>query len=145
MISPKELIDNLRSTDRYIETIFTNGGCWKFYEFLKSVYPEAEPYKVVWSDSELNADQLQYILDSELYNHIITKIGNHFYDITGEVNPKSYYACAPATGKSDIKKFSNWSFCDNHFLSKACPYCGEDICIGTDGKVVDEDLSFVEK
>lgn len=44
---------------------FTHGGCYLFYRILKS-YFDCEPYY----------DQ----------DHIITKIGDKFYDITGEVD-----------------------------------------------------------
>lgn len=46
-----------------------NGGCFRVYLVLKQRFPQAEPW----------------------YNcsHVITKIGDHFYDIRGEVQPVS--------------------------------------------------------
>lgn len=45
--------------------IYTHGSCYQFHLMLKSVLPEAIPY--------YNS------------NHVITRIGERFYDITGEV------------------------------------------------------------
>jgi len=47
------------------EHIYTHGSCYQFYLILKSIVPEAEAY-----------------YDS---NHVITKINNRYYDVTGEV------------------------------------------------------------
>jgi hypothetical protein len=41
MISVIGLIASLRATDPYIETIYTRGSCYKFYLFLKGIWPEA--------------------------------------------------------------------------------------------------------
>ncbi|MCY1340614.1 hypothetical protein D9M68_202520 [compost metagenome] len=46
-----------------------NGQCFQVYLLLKQVFPDAEP----WYDS----------------NHVITKIGDAYYDIRGEVEPVS--------------------------------------------------------
>lgn len=48
--------------------VYCFGGCYGFYTILKSIYPEAKAY----------------FLDSER-EHIITKIGDNYYDITGKV------------------------------------------------------------
>jgi len=45
--------------------IYTHGSCYQFYLILKSIIPNAEAY--------YNSD------------HIITKIGERFYDIRGEI------------------------------------------------------------
>lgn len=47
------------------QQVYTEGSCYHFYLILKEVFPDAEP----WYDNE----------------HIVTKIGDKFYDITGEV------------------------------------------------------------
>jgi len=60
----------LRDSHPTIGTIFTNGGCMNLFTILRNQYPEATPY--------YNGD------------HIITKIGDYFYDINGIVNPKGY-------------------------------------------------------
>lgn len=48
------------------QQVYTEGSCYHFYLILKEVFPDAEPY-----------------YDED---HIITKINDKFYDITGEVN-----------------------------------------------------------
>lgn len=49
---------------------YTRGGCYQFYRILLSYFPEAEAYY----------DQ----------DHVITKIGERFFDITGEVSLGRY-------------------------------------------------------
>lgn len=46
--------------------IYTHGACYGFYRILKHSFPGAQPYC------------------SEEWDHIITKIGDKFYDIHGE-------------------------------------------------------------
>ena len=48
--------------------VYANGGCYQFHLILKEVFPSAEPY---------------YIGSDEIVEHVITKIGNYFYDING--------------------------------------------------------------
>lgn len=47
--------------------VYRYGGCYGFYQILKSVFPEAKAY---FDDSEKN--------------HIVVKIGDFFYDIKGK-------------------------------------------------------------
>jgi hypothetical protein len=47
--------------------IYTKGSCMNLFVILRHIYPEAKPY-----------------YDGD---HIITKIGRKYYDITGEVPP----------------------------------------------------------
>ena len=47
------------------QQVYTEGCCYHFYLILKEVFPNAEP----WFDND----------------HIVTKIGDKFYDITGEI------------------------------------------------------------
>lgn len=56
-----------RIRDSFIgsQQVFTEGSCYHFYLILKEVFEDAQPYY----------DQ----------DHIVTKIGDRFYDITGEV------------------------------------------------------------
>ena len=65
MSSVESFIATIRDSFIGSQQVYTEGSCYHFYLILKCVYPEAEPY--------YDAD------------HIITKIGNSFYDITGEV------------------------------------------------------------
>jgi hypothetical protein len=46
-----------------------NGGCFRVYLLLKQAFPGAE----AWYDSD----------------HVLTRIGDHFYDIRGQVEPVS--------------------------------------------------------
>lgn len=75
------VIGCIRSAAPYMETIFRNGACWRFYLILKSVWPEAVPY-ITHLDG----------------THVITKIGDHFYDIGGKVKkPADAMQFNPAT------------------------------------------------
>lgn len=60
--------------------IFSKGSCLNFFYILHSIYPEAEAW--------YNGD------------HVITKINNKFYDITGEVRPEGYYKLTKEYKKS---------------------------------------------
>lgn len=59
-----ELIKAIRESFDESVAVYTQGSCYRFYEILKRVYPDAVAY---------------YDMD-----HIITKIGDKFYDINGE-------------------------------------------------------------
>lgn len=50
--------------------VYTRGGCYQFYLILQSIYPEAVAY---YDDS-----------------HIITKINENYYDITGKVKRENH-------------------------------------------------------
>ena len=102
MIKPEKLIAALRETDDYIKIIYLHGGCYQFYKFLKAVYPQAEPY----------------ISGS----HVVTKIGNRYYDIRGAVRGKY----RPLTAE-DTEKCEKWSFSKNNWLARYCLNCGEPV------------------
>lgn len=61
----EEFISTIRDSFIGSQQVYTEGSCYHFYLILKKVFPDAEPY------SDLD--------------HIITKINNKYYDITGEV------------------------------------------------------------
>lgn len=66
-----EFIKLIRESSNIQTDIFTNGSCYRFYEILTNVFFDGIPY----------------------YNqeHVITRIGSRYYDITGEVkNIKDY-------------------------------------------------------
>jgi hypothetical protein len=48
------------------QQVYTEGSCYHFYLILKEVFPNAE----CWYDQD----------------HVVTKIDDKFYDITGEVS-----------------------------------------------------------
>lgn len=64
------VIERIRDSTPYMHVIFTSGSCWHFYKILKAIFPDAQPY-YMYDDSN---------------SHVITKIGEKFYDITGEVD-----------------------------------------------------------
>ncbi len=59
------IIGILNTSSPAMRTIYTNGACYRLYELLHVIFPEAEPY-----------------LDST--SHVVTKINGRYYDITGE-------------------------------------------------------------
>ena len=58
-------IRTIRNSFGGADYVYTKGSCYQFYKILKQVFPEAKAYYNI--------------------NHVITKIGSKFYDITGEV------------------------------------------------------------
>ena len=107
-----EFIDELRSTDRYIKHIYTEGGCYKFHLLLSKMYKGCVPYI------------------SHSKDHIITRYKGKFYDINGAVkciSPK--VNCIDGyvpLGKSDIPMVEDWSFHKNNVIVlKDCPHCDE--------------------
>jgi len=66
----ENLLTELRESADIIYNIYTKGSCYRLYNVLKAIYPEAVPY---WSDFD---------------GHAITKIDNSFYDIGGKLNKK---------------------------------------------------------
>lgn len=72
-------ISTVRDSHPTMVSIFTHGSCLYFYRILKSVFPQAEAY---------------YDMD-----HVITKIGDRYYDITGEVKKKNHQPLSEFTHK----------------------------------------------
>jgi hypothetical protein len=64
------IISNIRDAHPSMINVFTNGGCFKFYVILHSIFPEAICY----------------------YNehHVITEIDGKYYDITGRVKKTNH-------------------------------------------------------
>lgn len=67
MINPEKIIEAIRNSFIGASQVYTNGSCVMFYFVLKSIFPKAMPY---WSKEQ---------------KHMITKIGNKYYDINGIV------------------------------------------------------------
>lgn len=63
--------------------VYTCGNCYQFYEILKQVFPEAEPF-------------------SDVSGHVYTKIDGQFYDIRGKFNS----VFLPITDPERIKSLS---------------------------------------
>lgn len=108
MNSPKQrvvmrLITALRSTEPYIETIYTNGGCYRFHLFLKELWPQALPVK------------------NKNFDHVGTLIDGMCYDIGGLVEWNWY-----AMSDEEIASAEKWCFTDhNMLLIGECPICDE--------------------
>ena len=64
-IEIEKFISVIRDSFIGSQQVYTEGSCYHFYLILKQVFPEAE----CWFDID----------------HVITKIDDKFYDITGEV------------------------------------------------------------
>lgn len=100
------LINALRKSDMYIESIYTEGGCYQFHLFLKKIFPSATP------------------LINKKKNHVVSKIGNLLFDITGIVEGEYF-----ELSKDDLKKVKKWSFHNNMVIKiTECPFCEEPIC-----------------
>ncbi len=66
------IIEGIRNSfDSSVET-YTRGKCYKFYLILKSIFPSAIAY--------YNSD------------HVITRIRDKYYDITGEVKRTNHHS-----------------------------------------------------
>jgi hypothetical protein len=106
-LTPLKLISNLRDADHYMQVIFTQGACYKFHLFLKSLFPAATAL--------INSDK----------DHIVTLIDGSMYDITGEV--KGDYR---PLSDNDLALVENWTFAGNKLISLGeCSHCEEPILI----------------
>jgi hypothetical protein len=78
------LIATIRESHSMMPRIFQFGSCFNFYLILRQVYPEAEAY----------------------YNieHVITKIDDKFYDITGEVPSDGFAPLASYYPKGGVAR-----------------------------------------
>jgi hypothetical protein len=63
----EQFISIIRDSFIGSQEVYTRSSCYHFYLILKYVFPGAEPW--------YNQD------------HVITKIGDSFYDITGKIAP----------------------------------------------------------
>ncbi len=82
------VISSLRSTDRYVETIFLEGGCYQFRQFLAALFPEAKALINVGRD------------------HVVTLLNDTCYDITGKVESAGYHELS----RLDLSLVESWSF-----------------------------------
>lgn len=101
-------INKLRESDKYIQAIYTNGGCYQFHLVLKGLFPECVPYV------------------SEDFDHVVSFYNGRFYDITGEVSGEIYHKMTT----EEIKKAEKWSFHKTMVLAiSTCPICDEPLLI----------------
>lgn len=104
----ESLISGLRASDKYIETIFMKGGCYRFHLFLKSLFPDSEAMINVLND------------------HVITAVNGQYFDITGEVDGKNYRPLSEA----DKQIVESWSFSRTMAISIGeCQHCYEPILV----------------
>ncbi len=109
LISVADLISSLRNTDPYIRTIYSEGGCYKFHLFLKSVYPNAKPL--------INKDN----------NHVVSFINGVKWDIDGLVSWDEIYRPV-----DDLRLVESWGFANRMLLSLGeCEFCEEPILIAS--------------
>ena len=102
-ITPKQLIDAMRMTDKYIETIFTTGGCYQLHLMLQKIWPNAIPV--------INAGN----------DHVGSLINGDAYDINGIVDWKYR-----AMDDNDIATAERWNFADHSMMQIGeCPVCEE--------------------
>lgn len=89
-------------TSKLISKIYNHGHCYRFYEILKEVFPDAVPYKV---------DIRRGRYDDFILSHVVTKIGNRLYDIDGEfkLGDKGYVKILPMDEK-DIEWAKHFSY-----------------------------------
>jgi len=79
------VIKTIRKSHNGTVDIYTNGKCYHFFLILKSIFPLAEAYY----------DE----------NHVITKIGNKYYDITGEVKKEKHISVNKHYSHQELKKY----------------------------------------
>lgn len=78
------LIELIRESFPSSVEVYTKGSCLQFAMILKTVYPQGDIY--------YNQD------------HAVFKLGNSFYDITGEVSGKGYKIKIEELGILQINK-----------------------------------------
>lgn len=110
-IKPIDFLKSLKESDFFIEYIYTNGGCYQLYKILKTIFFDAEPYIILSK------------------THVVTKIGDKFYDINGEYINNDNADILPMN--EDLQKEAEeWSFANNNDLYFGeCPYCEEPVKI----------------
>ena len=102
------LINSIRQSDKYIKTIYTNGGCFQFYLVLQSIFGGCEPC--------INKDQ----------NHVIARYKGKFYDITGEVTEGEYNSMTI----EQLRMCEKWSFSKSRALvTGRCQHCDEPVIV----------------
>lgn len=87
--------------------IFTQGGCYRFHLIIKMVFPGARPYKVAYCPNPKKLTKTDF-----LPQHIISNIGDRYYDINGEFKlekQKSYNILAAMT-EEDIRQAEKFGF-----------------------------------
>lgn len=69
----REFLRRLRApAPEVMRAVFTRGGCYALVEILQAVWPEATAWQTCRKDWKLTGD------------HVVAKIGQRYFDITGE-------------------------------------------------------------
>ncbi len=102
-----EFIRTIRESFIGSSTVYTRGSCFQFYRILKLVFPEAEAYYDM--------------------NHVITKIGVHYYDINGLAKKEHHihWDEIKTDSKVDTCKFNIFDM----WYKTTCPSCEEEFII----------------
>lgn len=79
-----QFITAARELSPLMTTICLEGSCYPFHVLLKTVFPAARPY-----------------YNNEM--HVVSLIGDRYYDITGEVHPKRPVLMTEADKKTQSK------------------------------------------
>lgn len=97
--TPENIIAMIRNSFSHATVVYTRGSCGRLYKILKEIFPNAIAYE--------NGD------------HVISKIGDKFWDIKGEVKrTQNFKPCAP-----NNKMLSNYFGDDLQYIQ--CPQCDE--------------------
>ena len=98
-----KFINDLRETDKYIETIFTRGGCYQFHLLLKKYFD---------CTLHINSDR----------DHVVSCYEGKYYDITGVCEREFFYELTD----DELQYAKRWSFGDNMLIQLGeCEFCEE--------------------
>lgn len=98
-LSPENIINKLRNSFSHATVVYTRGSCGQLYKILKEIFPDAIAY--------------------EDGCHVITKIGDKFWDIKGEVKrTQGFKLCEP-----NNEMLSNYFGNDLKYIQ--CPNCDD--------------------
>ncbi len=101
-INPSDIIKSIRDSFYGANIVYNHGSCAHLYNILKNIFKDAEMYS--------NSD------------HVITKIGNKYYDIDGEYDEEYIYDNGYMHIEDGIynHEFKNYKF-DISSISAMCP------------------------
>ena len=90
----EDFISKVRGLHPNMEYACAHGSCYRFYEVLAMAFPEAAPY--------MTQDRC----------HVVTRIGDEFFDISGYVGKATGKASARyhEMDASEIKSASKWRY-----------------------------------
>lgn len=101
MITPEEFIKTIRKSFYGSVIVYTRGSCSQLFNIVSAVFSDAEMYS------------------NE--NHVIIKIGNKFYDITGEITSDDF----EYTDLKTYDKVDRYGKIDHHFDIGFSNWCND--------------------